>query len=595
MAGKSKNTNYDFSGYATKYNVRCTDGRIIVPNAFKHMDGVKVPLVWQHMHDEAGNVLGHVILEHRDNDGVYVYGYLNATDGGKDAKVLILHKDIDAMSIHANKVIEKRKVVEHGNIKEVSLVLGGANKGAVIDNINIVHGDDESYELEDELIMSFGEQIEFQHSGQKSDNQDDGDQDEEDLEHADEDMTVGEVFNSLTDLQKEVVYVLLGEALNEGGADLEQSDDEGEGDMKRNVFDGKKNKDEGVSFTHEDMQNVFSDAVKLGSLRKAFEANDINPADVFSHAGATYGIHEDSIGYLFPDNKSLTNPPTWFKRDTGWVGGWMAGVRKSPFSRIKSLYADLTPDAVRAKGYVTGNLKVEEVFAILTRSTTPTTVYKKQKMDRDDVVDITDFDVIAWLKSEMRMMLEEELARAMLVSDGRTLPDDDKIAEANIRPIYQDDHIYSHKVSLEVTVTDWADIIDEVIKARKEYKGKGQPNLYCTPETLTNMLLLKDTTGRRIYRNVTELAQELRVKQVVEVEVMEGVQRDNTTPAFTADLLMILVNPSDYNVGADKGGQTAMFDDFDIDYNQYKYLIETRISGALVDPKTAICIERKTA
>jgi HK97 family phage prohead protease len=575
--------NFDFSGYATKYGVPCSDGRTIKAGAFKHMDGVKIPMVWQHGHNDIENVLGHALLQARE-DGVYVYGYFNQTPGGLAAKQAVQHKDIVALSIYANKLLEKNKLVHSGEIREVSLVLSGANPGALIENVSIQHSDGSLSDIEDEVIIAMNIPLDEQETKPEVKHEE---VKKEELAHASPPATEGEtvqdVFDTLNEKQKTVVYALLGQAMS-GNDNLSQSDEQGETFMKKNVFDTKE--DGGPSLTHAQMQEfaqaVFNDMPKFGSFKEAFLA----------HAG-TYGI--DNISYLFPDAR-VDGEPDFVTRQMNWVAGWLSGTRHTPFSRIKKLWADLTPDAARAKGYITGNQKVEQVFAMLKRETAPTTVYKKQKLDRDDLVDITDFNVVNWMWKEMRFMLDEEVARAALVGDGRTFgTDDDAIDPSKIRPIYGDDPLFVTYLSLAVTVVDYADIIEAIQLARVNYKGTGTPNLYTTNAVLTNMLLLKDTTNRRIYRSVSELAADLRVADIIEVEVLEGVQRTNTSPAFTADLLGIMVNPRDYTYGADKGGQIATFEDFDIDYNQNKYLIETRLSGSLLNPKSALVIERKTA
>ena len=593
-------SNFDFSGYATRYNVKCSDGRTIKSGAFKHMDGKKIPMVWQHGHEDVSNLLGHAVLEHRD-DGVYAYGFFNSTEGGNAAKNAVQHKDVEALSIYANKLVERDLIVHSGLIRELSLVLSGANPGAFIENVSFAHDD---FDGEDEEVVIYSgvalneEETTVEHSDEseqedkadaKSDNANEEDSKENDgeIEHADgqpeDNATLNDVLNSLTKVQREVVNALISEALKADSGNLTQSDNEGDNFMKHNVFDG----DEGKVLSHEKLTEfataVFNDIPKLGSFKEAFLA----------HAG-TYGI--DDISYLFPDSKTLDKEPTFDTRRMGWVQQWMGATRHTPFSRIKKLWADLTPDAARAKGYITGDQKVEQVFSVLKRTTEPTTVYKKQKLDRDDIVDIVDFDVVAWMWREMRFMLEEEIARAALVGDGRSFGvDDDAIDPSKIRPIFGDDPIFVHYLTLDVTVVDYMDIIDAIQLARVNYKGTGLPTLYTTNAVLMGMLLLKDTTDRRIYKSVQELAAELRVADIVEVEVLEGVTRDNTTPAFTADLLGIMVNPYDYTYGADAGGEINTFDDFDIDYNQQKYLIETRVSGSLLNPKSAMVIERKTA
>jgi len=560
---------FDFGGWATKYNVKCSDGRTIAPNAFAHSNGSKIPLVWQHLHDAPENILGHVVLEHRD-DGVYAWGKFNTTPTGEIAKALVHGGDIEYLSIYANQLNERNMLVHSGNIREVSLVLSGANRGAKIDHLALQHEDGSEEPIEDEAIIFTEEQINLpvvEHA--------DGE------EESSTEETIGDILATLSEKQKTAVYAIIAEAID--GGDLSQSE-EGDEQMKQNVFDAPA---EEKVLSHKEQAELFSTAVAAaksgnGSLRDA----------VLAHAG-TYGI--DDIGYLFPDNKPVRPEPDWYSRDMGWVGAWMGGVSHTPFSRLKSLYADITADEARAKGYTTGDQKLTEVFAVLKRTTDPQTIYKLQKLDRDDIVDITDFNVVNWIKNEMRMMLNEEIARACLVGDGRTFGvDDDAIDPTKVRPILTDDAIYSHKVSLAVTVTDPADIIDDIIQARVNYKGSGSPKLFMSNTWITAFRLLKDTTGRRIYRTLAELAAELNVSEIVEVEVLEGVQRDDAAP-FTADLIGIMVNPRDYTIGADKGGAVTMFDDFDIDYNKYSYLIETRISGALTRPKSALVIERKTA
>lgn len=591
MVDKTKK--YDFGGWATRYDVLCSDGRKILPNAFAHSDGKKLPLVWRHLHDELGNVLGHVVLENR-KEGVYAYGVCNDTDNGKHAKLLIQHGDITALSIYANQLVEKNKLVHAGQIREVSLVHSGANPEAFIDYVSMTHEDgfEEVSDTEAVIYTGLGDITSVTHEETEEDTTmkkeelkkeaetEAEEKEDKTISHADDDKTVGEVFETLNEEQKQVVYAIVSAVVEAKDEDLSQSDEDKGENMKKNVFDGV-NDGKKATLTHEQQEVIFQDAVKMGSLKKAFLA----------HAG-DYGI--DNIGYLFPDAQTTTSEPYPVGRDQSWVAGWMNQTKHLPFSRVKSVWADLTPDAVRAKGYVTGALKLDEVLALLKRTTDPTTVYKKQKLDRDDILDITDFNVVAWLKAEMRMMLDEEIARAGLVGDGRSVAAEDHIAADKIRPIYGDSSVFAYYLTLESTVTDWLDIMDAIVGARANYKGTGTPNFYTTEANLAQMLLLRDTTDRRLYRTVSELASELRVADVIPVEVFEGVTRDDPTP-FTADLLGIMVNPTDYVYGADKGGQVALFDDFDIDYNQYKYLIETRCSGALVRPRTAMCVERKQA
>lgn len=564
---------YDFSGYATKYGLLCADGRTIQKGAFKHNDGQRIPLVWQHLHNDPNNVLGHAILEHRD-DGVYAYCFVNDSPSGKQAKTLVEHGDIGSMSIYANKLVEKSNLVHKGEIKELSLVLSGANPGAVIEHITLSHSDGSETESDDEAIVSMLLPVELYK--------------EEELAHAEdseEGETVGDVFETLSDKQKKVVYALIAQALGEGSnSDMSQSNDEGETFMKKNVFDREE---EGLTHAQiqEFAQAVFNDLPKYGTFKESFLA----------HAG-TYGIGSDraNLELLFPDARALDNEPGFDTRRMGWVNGWMSQTRHTPFSRIKKLWANLTADEARAKGYITGNQKIEQVFPILKRTTEPTTVYKKQKLDRDDIIDITDFNVVNWMWREMRFMLDEEVARAALIGDGRTFGvDDDAIDPSKIRPIYGDDALFVHYLTLASTVTDYLDIIEAIQVARVNYKGTGTPNFYTTNAVLTGMLLLKDTTNRRIYKSVAELASDLRVADIIEVEVLEGVTRSAGAPATTRDLLGIMVNPRDYTYGADKGGQVATFEDFDIDYNQNKYLIETRLSGSLLEPKSALVVERQ--
>lgn len=581
----------NFGGYATKVNVKCSDGRVILPGAFKHMDGMTVPLVWQHLHDSVSNVLGHALLENRE-DGVYAYGYLNDSADGVRAKQLIEHKDIVSLSIYANSLVEKSKQVAHGVIREVSLVLSGANPGAKIDYINLVHDDGTEMISEEEAIIHSGELLEI------PENDVNEEEEEEFLKEAGvvihKDKTIADVFNAFSDEQKTVVYAIVSQLMGGSEDDMEQSatdDNSNEGDtteMKKNVFDGSNegSDDKNKKIVHLDFSAVMATARELGSLRAA----------VIKHAG-TYGIGSDrtNLELLFPDAQTVgSKEPTWISRRMEWVKVVLASTRHSPFSRIKSLHADITADEARARGYVTGNLKVEEVFPVLRRITTPHTVYKKQKLDRDDILDITDFDVVRWLKAEMRVMLDEEIARAVLVGDGRdpVTEVDDHIPTDNVRPVWGDDAVYVHYEQVVVgRTTD--ELIDDFITAMGEYRGSGSPTAFMAPSLLTAMLLLRDADGRRLYRTAAELAAELRVSSIVEVPVMEGLNR---TPVATQyNLRIVAVNLADYTIGADKGGEVNMFDDFDIDYNQYKYLMETRISGALTTPKSAVILEQANA
>ena len=572
---------FDFSGWATKANLKCSDGRTIMKDAFKHNDGQTVPLVWNHQHNDPNEVLGHALLENRD-EGVYAYCTFNDTESGQTAKLLVQHGDVNALSIYANQLKEHMSNVLHGNIREVSLVLAGANPGASIDSSSIKHGDN-SDELEEAIIYT-GEEISLYHADSLKDNGNTEDKktDEKPAESKTEgEETIGDIYETLTDKQKEAVCAIVGMALEENKSEDKNDDSEGGTEMKHNVFDQDTNKDENV-LSHDAMNVIIGDAKRYGSMRESFLA----------HA-QDYGI--TGIDYLFPEAKSLNTPPEFIKRDTSWVSKVMSGVHHTPFSRIKSMFADITEDEARAKGYIKGKMKKDEVFSLLKRTTTPTTVYKKQKLDRDDVIDITDFDVIAWLKSEMRMMLDEELARAYLIGDGRLSSSDDKINEQNIRPIATDEDLYTVKAVVDVAADADSDtiakaFINKVIKSRKEYKGSGSPTLFTTEDVITDILLLEDGIGHKLYKSVDEVATTLRVKEIVTVEVMEG-----TKGANGGDLMGIIVNLNDYNVGADKGGAINMFDDFDIDYNQQKYLIETRCSGALIKPYSAIAIELKKA
>ena len=576
---------FDFSGWATKANLKCSDGRTIMKDAFKHNDGQTVPLVWNHQHNDPNEVLGHALLENRD-EGVYAYCTFNDTESGKTAKLLVQHGDVNALSIYANQLKQKMSNVLHGNIREVSLVLAGANPGASIDSI-IMHGE----ESDEEAIIYTGEEITLAHSSDAKDSEGTTKEDNkmaDDIKKTDGEETVADVFNTLSEKQKTVVYAMIGQALEDAGVTDDDDEDyedemghsEGDDYMKRNVFDNDEQQDDVLS--HAAMETIIGDAKRFGSLKESFLA----------HADE-YGIEQ--IDYLFPEAKTLNNPPEFIKRDTGWVSTVMGAVHHTPFSRIKSVFANITEDEARAKGYIKGNLKKEEVFSLLKRTTTPTTIYKKQKLDRDDVIDITDFDVVAWLKSEMRIMLDEEIARAILIGDGRLSSSDDKINESNIRPVVSDAELYTirQKVSVAANATDddkAKAMIKSAVKARKNYKGSGNPTFFTTEDWLTNALLLEDAQGHRLYKNDSEVAAAMRVSKIVTVPVMEGVKGPEG-----GDLIGIIVNLADYNVGADKGGAVNMFDDFDIDYNQQKYLIETRCSGALIKPYSAIELELDVA
>ena len=582
----------DFSGYATKAGLKCSDGRTIMPDAFKDNDGMRVPLVWQHGHNDPENVLGHALLENRP-DGVYAYGYFNETPVGLSAKTLVQHEDITMLSIYANKLVERGKQVLHGAIREVSLVLSGANPGALIDNVRIAHSDGDVEMLDDEAVIYTG--LTLEHESYPGTMEDTPDEDEK---------TVQDVYESLTEEQKTAVNYMIGMALEEGaakhsdleaesGEDDEYESDEDESDendeettedvttdednqegteMTHNVFEKDGAKTAAPSLTHDQLKTIFEDAQRHGSFKEAF----------LQHA-VTYGI--ENIDLLFPDAKTLANSPELVSRRMEWVTTVLSETKHSPFSRIKSLSADITLDDARAKGYVKGSLKKDEFFALSRRVTTPTTIYKKQRLDRDDIIDVTDLDVVAWLKAEMRVMLDEEIARAILIGDGREADDEDKINELNIRPIARDDNFYAHQVVVASNVTGDS-FVEAIVRARVHYKGSGNPTLFCSEAILTDLLLVKDTLGRRIYATEQELASALRCEKIVPVPILDG----ETTNG--GELLAILVNLSDYTVGADKGGVLSMFDDFDIDYNQYKYLIESRLSGCLTKHKTALVISR---
>mgnify|MGYP004470534715 CR=1 FL=1 len=568
---------YDFSGWATRANLKCSDGRVIMRDAFKQNDGQKVPLVWNHQHDDPNEVLGHALLENRE-DGVYAYCSLNDTEAGKTAKLLIQHGDISALSIYANQLKQKMSNVIHGNIREVSLVLAGANPGASIQSV-IQHG----ATIDDEAMIYTGEELSLAHSDDAGESTKEEPKNEPAKETNNDEKTVKDVIETMNEEQKTVFYALLGEAADYSEDDDTNNNSEGgDNTMKHNVFDQSEGQNKDNVLSHDAMQTIIDDGKRCGSLKESF----------LQHADE-YGI--DNIEYLFPEAKSLNTLPDFIKREMGWVQTVMSGVHHTPFSRIKSMFADITEDEARARGYMKGKLKKEEVFSLLKRTTTPATVYKKQKLDRDDIVDITDFDVVAWLKAEMRMMLDEELARAFLIGDGRLASSDDKINEQNIRPIWKDEELYTIKDVVKGDGTDKAalanEFIDQSVRSMKKYRGSGSPTAYMTEDMLTECLLLKDNNGRRIYANEGEVATAMRVSKIVTVPVMDNATRTDGRDTYT--LHAIIVNLNDYNVGADKGGAVNMFDDFDIDYNQQKYLIETRCSGALVRPFSAIVLETK--
>lgn len=601
---------YDFSGYATRNNIKCSDGRVIMRDAFKDNDHKNVPLVWQHDHMSPDNVLGHAMLENRE-DGVYAYGCFNDTPSGLNAKELVKNGDVRALSIYANKLKQEGANVIHGAIREVSLVLAGANPGAYIDTV-MVHSDGDEETEDAEICFNLNTNPILYHSDEADDkNYDVDDKDDDVISHTDksdekekdmasantgsEDKTVQDVIDSMTDEQKNVLYTLVGMAADGS------FDDEGDDDMKHNAFE-----DDDDYMAHSvDFSEIIRDAKRCGSLREAVIEHgleDVNYEDYLEHGKATYGI--DQIDTLFPDFKNINSTPEWVSRNMDWVASVMNGVSHTPFSRIKSVFANITADEARARGYTKGKKKLEEVFTLLKRTTTPQTIYKKQKLDRDDVIDITDFDVVAWLKGEMRMMLDEEIARAILIGDGRSDSSDDRIFPTNIRPIWQDDTFYTIRAQVDTKgmTTEEAKteaVIKAIIRARKNYKGSGNPVFYTTEDVLTDMLLLENQIGDVKYKTKQELANRLRVSDIVTVEVMEGQTRKgetskgDVTASANKDLNLVglIVNLKDYNVGADQGGAVSMFDDFDIDYNQQKYLIETRCSGALIKPYAAISVE----
>ena len=570
---------YDFSGWATKNDLQCSDGRTIRRDAFKDNDGQTVPLVWNHQHNDSQNVLGHALLENRP-EGVYAYCKFNDTPAGKNAKMLVEHGDVSALSIYANRLKQNQGNVTHGVIREVSLVLAGANPGAFIDSI-MRHGECS----DEEAVIYTGEDLVLEHADKEDEMENDNKKEK----------TVQDVVDSMSEEQRNVMYALIGQALEDvkHSEDAEnQNENNGEGEdneMKHNVFENDNNK-QNNTLSHADMEMILKNAKRCGSLKEAVLAHADEHGDAIYD---TYGIKPNAegegISMLFPDYKNLNNVPEFIKRDTGWVAQVMGAVHHTPFSRIKSMFADIREEEARALGYMKGDLKKEEVFSLLKRTTDPQTIYKKQKLHRDDVIDITSFDVVAWIKAEMRMMLEEEIARAILIGDGRLADDDNKIQQQHIRSIANEEELFAIHKDLEVAEGEERakGFIKTCIRARKDYKGSGEPTLFLAEEMLVEMLLLEDKNGRIIYESEQALARALRVKNIVSVPVMEGAQN----LAKTKNILGIVVNLKDYNVGADKGGAVAMFEDFDIDYNAQKYLIETRCSGALVKPFSAIVIE----
>ena len=573
---------YDCSGWATRANTRCYDGLTIAQDAFKECDGKVVPMVYNHDHSNVENVIGHCLLENRPG-GVYAYAKFNDTDTGRTARKCVESGDLNAFSIFANGLQKVGKTVKHGFIREVSLVLAGCNPGALIDEV-IKHSADEDYEggeafiyNDDGLSLTHG----FDPDGnplEELEHSDEGNNEQEKIKMADESKgkTLEEVYNSMTEEQKECCHALVGLAIEEAKDGNDGEDDT----VKQNVFD-KDTHETVLAHSMEEITSIVKTAKSHGTMKQAFE--DAMDADELAHS-------IDNVEWLFPDDKVLDNPPRIIDRDQSWVNVVMGGVHHIPFSRFKSMFADLTEDEARAKGYIKGNYKKEQVFGMLRRSTSPTTVYKKQKMDRDDVIDITSFDVVAWLKTEMRAKLNEEIALAILFGDGRPAASEDKIDENCIRPIYNDQDLFTIKTQVTATgktvEEKYKELIKAVLRARKDYKGTGNPTAFMSEDVLTEMLLLEDTIGHPLYADESALARKLRVAKIVTVPRMEGMKG-----AKGGDLACLIVNLADYTVGADKGGAVSMFDDFDIDFNAMKYLIETRCSGALTTPYSAMAIE----
>ena len=585
--------NCDFSGYATKNDVRCSDNKVIRHGAFAAYDGKTVPLVWQHQHKDVANVLGHADLEVRE-DGVYAYAHLNHSDAGRTAREMVRNGDVKAMSIYATHVKARGNDVVHGELVEVSLVLRGANPGAFIDQVSIQHGDDGD---EIEAVMYTDAQIDFVSHTDDDEAEDSEAEETEDVEHAEEDPedeesdgdgddpTLGEIFDSMTEEQKTAVYAIVGQLVDAEDEEAETPDEDTahsdtttEDTMAhQNVFEGSKT-EELPTLSHADVEQIFADAKACGSLKDA----------VLAHADQ-YGIKQ--IDTLFPDAKNLWNTPEFIKRKTDWVSSVVGAAKHSPFSRIKTQFADITADEARAKGYIKGNKKKDEVFTLLKRVTTPTTIYKKQRLDRDDILDITDFDVVSWIRGEMRIMIEEELGRAVLLGDGREASSDDKIKEENIRPIFKEDPLYAPRVIL-AKQTSTEDMLDSIVRAMDDYEGSGNPTWFAAPQTVTEILLLKDKMGHRLFNSMSDLADYVGVSKIVKVPLMKNLVRTSAKNG-KVDALGIIVNMTDYTIGADKGGQLFAAEDFDISFNQYHYLLETRLSGALTKVKSAIIVERK--
>lgn len=592
---------YDFVGWATKNDLLCSDGRTIRKGAFKDCDGMVVPLVWNHQHNDPENVLGHALLKNED-EGVRAYCTCNDTEKGMTAKSLVIHGDVGSLSIWANQLKQNGGDVLHGVIREVSLVLAGANPGATIDYI-VEHGEESG----DSALIYPNGGIEMYHAEEEKEEVV-AEENTDTLEHAqtedtaskeDEgsDETIKDVLDTLSEKQKSAVMQLIGYAIQDNAKEDNEEDDDS---MKHNVFDNDTNTQETV-LSHADMEAILENAKRVGSLRAAVDdaiadgvlAHSIDTTGMETATGhQTYGFNDPSM--LFPEAKSLNNPPEWLSRNMDWVSKVMGSVHHTPFTRIKSVYANITEDDARARGYIKGNQKVHEVFATLKRETTPQTIYKLQKMDRDDIIDITDFDVVAWIRSEMKVMLHEEIARAILIGDGRTPGTQHKINETNIRPIATDVPLFNTKVNVTFAAGDDENakakkIVNSIIRARKNYKGSGNPTFFTTEDVLTELLLLEDQIGHKLYKTEAELATALRVRDIVTVEVMEGQKVDGK------NLIGVIVNLADYNVGRDRKGEETMFDDFDINFNQYSYLIETRMSGALIKPYSALTILEGTA
>lgn len=554
----------DFDGWATVAGIKCSDGRVISHHAFEQNDGAVVPLVWQHGHDNVTNVLGHAQLE-KKAEGVYAYGFFNGSQQAEHARELIEHGDVTAMSIFANNLKQDGNVVKHGNIVEVSLVLKGANPKATIENVTMAHSDGEGYSAV--IKMGDGDVTHEDFEGsEESDSED---------ESSDEDKTIGEILSTLTEEQLEAVNYLIAAAIDGESEDSEETNEETEEDMKHNVFEGDKTPENTLSHA------AFAELVETAKRNNATLLDELKHGD--------YGI--DNIGYLFPDAKSVTDEPTFLDRDQSWVSVVMNGTKHSPFARIKSVFADIRDDKARAKGYAKkAQKKTEEVIKLLTRTTSPTTIYKKQKLDRDDIVDITDFNVVSWLKNEMKGKLSEEIARAILIGDGRQITDPDRVDDEAIRPILKENDLYAFHKSLEANTTDET-LVDDIVLASADLEGSGAPTLFISKKRLVKMLLLKDKNGRRIYETEASLAGALGVSKIVTVPQFEGLEHE--IKGVNHELLAIVVDLRDYTIGSNAGAELGMAESFDIDFNQYKYLMETRLSGSLTAPYSALTISRK--